>query len=71
MHSLAIVQSRWTKNSQVCILYSVPIFQRGMIEKIAWRQASQLAEFILEDGFPSKTGNSCDGFIIIIILIFI
>jgi hypothetical protein len=21
-----------------------------------------LAEFILEDGFPSKTGNSCDGF---------
>ena len=21
-----------------------------------------IAEFILEDGFPSKTGNSCDGF---------
>ena len=22
----------------------------------------KLAEFILEDGFPSETGNSCDGF---------
>ena len=23
---------------------------------------ASLAEFILEDGFPSKMGNSCDGF---------
>jgi hypothetical protein len=28
----------------------------------AHAETSPLAEFILEDGFPSKTGNSCNGF---------
>jgi hypothetical protein len=30
--------------------------------KELWEKITSLAEFISEDGFPSKTGNSCDGF---------
>jgi hypothetical protein len=29
--------------------------------RVEWFDVT-IAEFILEDGFPSKTGNSCDGF---------